>query len=401
MVLLSKFNWDLPQMELFTEKLVGFFKAPMLRPLMPESSSSAPTPTNEFLVSEFIGFLLETIKELNTCNNADLIDPVKKEIGMLEKELKFVHIFLENAPMRCDEIDGLEGLLPEINDAANQTGSLLYKFFFTKDGAKEARVHLELDVLLRKIEWVTTKMKNHCLSVVQKLLSCASTRTSGGIFSPFVLHFLQEDLKYLLNRQADLIRADEKTQISKLCDGLMSLRSLLRDVEVARQYGGLGELGKLVAEIREVSYDAGCIVNSFVIGGASSWSFTVEVSNAISNAINRIELITMELVEMKKSYGIGVRRAADDHSEKAPLLSNKPPRVDDVIVGFQRETIEILEQIAGGTDQLQILSIFGMPGLGKTTLAKKLYNDPVVVYQFDRRAWCVCFPNISEEKSVD
>nr|XP_009788448.1 PREDICTED: putative late blight resistance protein homolog R1A-3 [Nicotiana sylvestris] len=34
------------------------------------------------------------------------------------------------------------------------------------------------------------------------------------------------------------------------------------------------------------------------------------------------------------------------------------------------------------------MSIFGMDGLGKTTLARKAYNNPFIVNRFDVKAWC-------------
>ncbi|KAK6150828.1 hypothetical protein DH2020_015760 [Rehmannia glutinosa] len=337
-------------MVLFTDKLREFFKSPNVLPQC-VTQSSTPSPSNELLVANFIGFLLETIKDLNTCNNVDLFLSVKREIDILEKELKFLFIFLENTPLQCDETDDIDNLLLEINDAANQAGNFLCSYFFTTDGPKE---EARIDDLLRKIKTVNGKIKRRCLGLVGNPPSCVSSN-SLVVISPFVFHFLIEDLQDILHSNADLIHADLKDHIKTLRDGLISIRSFLQDVEAVGRQGGYEELEKLVTKIRKVA----------------------------------IRVIMTELAEINKSYGIGGKRAGRDSGDEVPLRTKSNPLVDKVIIGFQREASEILEKLARGSENLQIVSIFGMPGLGKTTLAKKLYNDPVVVDRFDRRAWCV------------
>ncbi|CAI9108351.1 OLC1v1007924C1 [Oldenlandia corymbosa var. corymbosa] len=51
----------------------------------------------------------------------------------------------------------------------------------------------------------------------------------------------------------------------------------------------------------------------------------------------------------------------------------------------------IIDRLMGRSSQRDVVSIVGMPGLGKTTVAKKVYDDPRVSYHFKRRAWC-CVP---------
>ncbi|KAL8218552.1 hypothetical protein R6Q57_021925 [Mikania cordata] len=64
---------------------------------------------------------------------------------------------------------------------------------------------------------------------------------------------------------------------------------------------------------------------------------------------------------------------------------------EETVVGFDDEMETLLDQLtATCSKQLQVCSIAGMAGLGKTTLARKLYTDPLINYTFDFRAWiCV------------
>ncbi|PSS29093.1 Late blight resistance protein like [Actinidia chinensis var. chinensis] len=60
---------------------------------------------------------------------------------------------------------------------------------------------------------------------------------------------------------------------------------------------------------------------------------------------------------------------------------------EETIVGFEEEVMIIKEQLVGVPKQLDVISIVGMPGIGKTTLAIKVYNDPLVAYHFHIRSW--------------
>ncbi|KAK1400793.1 NB-ARC domain-containing protein [Heracleum sosnowskyi] len=63
----------------------------------------------------------------------------------------------------------------------------------------------------------------------------------------------------------------------------------------------------------------------------------------------------------------------------------------EIFEGFQTEASNLLQQLACHTKKhLQVISIVGMAGLGKTTLATRLYNDPYVVSYFYVRAWVTC-----------
>ncbi|XP_016473007.2 putative late blight resistance protein homolog R1A-3 isoform X2 [Nicotiana tabacum] len=71
------------------------------------------------------------------------------------------------------------------------------------------------------------------------------------------------------------------------------------------------------------------------------------------------------------------------------------PSMEEEVVGFEEDAKSIIQQLTGGTKELDIISIVGMPGLGKTTLARKVFNHFIDNRHFDVRAWC----SISKEYS--
>ncbi|KAL1546745.1 putative late blight resistance protein R1B-16 [Salvia divinorum] len=59
----------------------------------------------------------------------------------------------------------------------------------------------------------------------------------------------------------------------------------------------------------------------------------------------------------------------------------------DGVFGFDEEILHMMDRINYYSSSLEILSIVGMGGIGKSTLAKYVYDDPVIMEHFDIRAW--------------
>ncbi|KAL3509033.1 hypothetical protein ACH5RR_028434 [Cinchona calisaya] len=74
--------------------------------------------------------------------------------------------------------------------------------------------------------------------------------------------------------------------------------------------------------------------------------------------------------------------------------------IHEVIVELKDEAKKVTDRLIGGSKNLEIIPIVAMPGLGKTTLAKKVYNNPSILHHFDIRLWNTVFQVYNKKKFV-
>ncbi|KAK6135896.1 hypothetical protein DH2020_030383 [Rehmannia glutinosa] len=358
----------------FTHDLRKFFDVPKLHELSSQNR-------NEILAA-FIDFLLQLLYDRTTSmvSFADRID-------CLEKELRFfVTVLGDTAFIGTAELGQVQNLLAEFEAVADYAGSLVHSLVFLSDRVfKSIRIDKELDALLKHIHLLKVNI-NKFSNLLPFIRNAAvmTPKTTVSVDSLFILDSLLYDLNDLMNREGGLI-VDVKDQIEMLRQGLMISKSLLKGVKVPPT-SEIQELKETVTRIRDVAYEAEYLISSFLSGNAPLWYLTVR----LTDVIYKIKLIETMLLEIRKNYDIGALKIAEEFSvEQVSSQAKKGSEVDDIIVGLEDATTYILDQLVGGTEQLQIISIFGMPGLGKTTFTKKLYNHPLVDYRFDKRAWCV------------
>ncbi|KAG8379752.1 hypothetical protein BUALT_Bualt07G0122100 [Buddleja alternifolia] len=68
------------------------------------------------------------------------------------------------------------------------------------------------------------------------------------------------------------------------------------------------------------------------------------------------------------------------------------------MVGLHDELNKLNDRLIIDTDNLRVVPVVGMVGIGKTTLATKVYEDPIILKHFQRRAWVTVGPKYQLEK---
>jgi len=153
----------------------------------------------------------------------------------------------------------------------------------------------------------------------------------------------------------------------------------------------------------EIDYE---LTRCQVEAGSEPQTFTYKVSNFLNSTFSsfnkKIESEMKEVLEKleylaKQKSALGLKEGIYSGNTSGSTVSQKLPSsslvVESVIYGRDDDKEMILNWLTSEIDNHNhpsILSIVGMGGLGKTTLAQHVYNDPKIEEaKFDIRAW-VC-----------
>ncbi|KAJ9551571.1 hypothetical protein OSB04_015616 [Centaurea solstitialis] len=106
----------------------------------------------------------------------------------------------------------------------------------------------------------------------------------------------------------------------------------------------------------------------------------------------KVELMTINIDNMKMDSSpridhLGIHSSAATGCSTTKKPAEMKPLREDIIVGFDRDVEVIWEKLADNTTQLSVISVVGMGGIGKTTLATKVFKNHAVVSRFHVRAW--------------
>ncbi|WMV28850.1 hypothetical protein MTR67_022235 [Solanum verrucosum] len=146
------------------------------------------------------------------------------------------------------------------------------------------------------------------------------------------------------------------------------------------------EVYSLITRVTDMAYKAEYVMDSCLTYSYPLWYKVLWISEAAEN-IKLLNKVVRETCERKK-IDVAVLKVRKTSTHLVPSLSANTPGSNEEMESFQEAMDQMKKQLLGGSRELDVISLVGMPGIGKTTLAEKIYNDPVITSRFKVRAQC-------------
>ncbi|CDP11611.1 unnamed protein product [Coffea canephora] len=237
--------------------------------------------------------------------------------------------------------------------------------------------------------------------------------------------FLLENLLQLIKENRDLING-AGSKVAELSDNLDLLKSFVTTYTEKHFENDI--LQNLAKQIRSLTHEAEDVIEEYIYcvalhksrGRVEKFILSPAYGSSVRAVGKKIQDVSNRVKEMyQRNFLIGGEALMLEQCFNADRVDKKPkPGVPgaDKVIGFEDAAAEVIERLTGKKwdqqrktdseqqktemkhmtevkqqielkriEDLEVVSIVGMLGLGKTTLARKVLIDPVIEYEFFTR----------------
>ncbi|KAM5559903.1 putative disease resistance protein RGA4 [Rosa sericea] len=214
-----------------------------------------------------------------------------------------------------------------------------------------------------------------------------------------------------------------KGDLAQLRDSFLKIQAMLRDVDHSQVRGEAVELW--VKDLEDIAQEADDVLDEI---GYEVLRRKVELRNQMKKKVkiffshnnpvafrfkmaHKIKKINKSLVNLNNEaagrIGLVARTLANATSQDVEVLDRETVSSFDsdekLIIGREEVVSDIVKTLVKSNyneeNYLPVLAIVGMPGLGKTTLAKSIYHESEIDSHFHEKIW-VCVSTPFEVKTI-
>ncbi|KAF8101775.1 hypothetical protein N665_0201s0094 [Sinapis alba] len=223
-----------------------------------------------------------------------------------------------------------------------------------------------------------------------------------------VVSFGVEKLWDLLSRESQRLQGVHE-QVDDLKRQIRTLQSLLKDANARKHESGV--VRSFLEDVKDIVFDAEDIIESFLLkefdGNQKGIKRRVKRLSCflvdrrgISMDIEDITKRMSKVVEQMQSFGIQqmIYRSRSLQERQREIQQTYPKRSQKDLVGVEQSVKELVGHLVEN-DNVQVVSISGMGGIGKTTLARQVFHHDIVQSHFDGFAW-ICVSQVFKKKDI-